>query len=417
MGIFQIFKRNDRFVIAYVEKGVIEYLDVYNFARYEDAAGYLGTHRDELTKIIVDRNEAERKKEEERLAREREEEEKRIARDREAEEKRKQEEAEKQAKKEEKEKKKQEKKETREKKRQERKENTKKFWANWKKFFAGFLAAIVLLTSGHFIGVLFSNWFGKKDDDKLQEPTTSTVGSTDPTNAIGNIKDKDEALSQENFEKIVAEYSKKYTDNSIDLTTEDLVKFVSIINIDELLEENPEFASKLFGTQTWEAYMDDAMDVIGATYGYNYMTYNKANSTDNFIWVSDCVYGTQKEKMLIVEEYVRLIAGARGNKEEVNRLVTELLERLSSGDLTNLDSGVRFGMNVYFELISSYFAKDDLTKENFDELTTIVEMNLNNIMTEYKGCSKQDVIISSYIDSSYTDEVSLSTSYTKGRRI
>ena len=370
MGIFQVLKKNDKFVIVYVEKGNIEYLDAYNFEHYDVAIEYLESHRDDLTKVISDRKEEERKKEEERIAREKE-----------AEEKRRKEEEAKQAEKEEKERKKREKKEAKEKKKQKRKEKAKKFWGNWKRFIAGFLAAVMFLVSGHFIGVLFSNWFGKKNDGKSQKPTSSTIGSTTPTKGISNT------ISQDDFEKLVEEYSKKYTDNSIDLTKEDLVKFVSIVNIDELLEENPEFALELFGTQTFEAYMDDAMDVFAATYGHNYMTHAKEGTTENFIWVSDCVYGSQKDKMLIVEEYVRLIADARGNSEEVNKLVTELLGRLASGDLTNLDSGVRFGMNVYLELIRSYLAKDELTKENFDELTTIVEMNLNNIQAEYNKCT------------------------------
>lgn len=369
MGTFQVLKKNDKFVIVYVEKGVAEYLDTYNFDGYYKAADYLESHKDELIKVIEEKKAEEKRKEEERIAREKE-----------AAEKKKKEEEERQAEKEAKEKKKQEKKEAR-----------KKFWSNWKKFFAGILAGVMLLVSGHFIGVLFSNLFGKKDDGKIQDPTSSTIESTEPTHgideAIDEIKEKDKALSQEEFEKLVDEFSKKYTDNSIDLTIEDLVKFVSIINIDELLEENPEFVSELFGTQTFEAYMDDAMDAFAATYGYNYMTHAKEGKTDNFIWLSDCVYGSQKDKMLIVENYVKLIANANGNKEEVNKLVTELLGRIASGDLTNLDSGVRFGMNVYLVLIRSYLAKNELTKENFDELTTVVEMNLNNIMTEYKECN------------------------------
>ena len=62
---------------------------------------------------------------------------------------------------------------------------------------------------------------------------------------INNIVSKDEELNQENFEDLVAEFSKQFIDNNINVSTEDLVKFVSIVNIDKLSDRYIFFFSML----------------------------------------------------------------------------------------------------------------------------------------------------------------------------
>ena len=393
-GLFTVIQRKDKYVIVYIENGIPVYLDKYSYDTLPEANNVLKNQREEVNTFVSDMKAEEARKEAERIAAE----------------KAKQEE-----------------------KKRKQEEKRKEFWSKgWVKFTSGVVAAALVLTGGHFAGVGISNLV-----DKGKKTSTSQHGSVNPTETtapvettvptettvsngtigpdVNEIKGKDEKLSQENFEKLVVEYTKMYTDKNIDLTTEDVIKFVSIINIEELLEENPEFASELFGTQDVHAYLDDAMDVIAATYGYNYMTYEKEQSTKNFIRISDSIYGEQKEKMLVVENYVDLIDEAKGDAEKINQLVDEMLVRLESGDLTNLDSGVRFGMITYIELIRSYFAKDVLTSRNFDRLTVISETHLNNIKAMYTDCASNNYTMSADTSMQYTDDYV--SSYTKGLRM
>jgi len=290
-------------------------------------------------------------------------------------------------KKEEKEKKKQEKKAEKEKNKELRK-------IKRNRFIAGVLATVIFLVGGHFLGVGISK-LNEKNDKK---PGTSQ-GSTEPTkehpdseisNGIDNIINQDEGLNQENFEELAAGFAKTYSDKNVNVTTEDIIKFVSIVNIDSLVEENPELAKELFGTQTKEEYLQDAAKIIGMTYSYNYQIFEAEGTTENFIRISDSVYGPQKEILKTIEGYVDAIALVRNDVEKANELITELIVRLGDpqSELSYLDNGVGFGMQVNIELIRSYLAKDVISKENFDMLSLLTssEEYVSNIFTIYDGC-------------------------------
>lgn len=376
-GIFQVLKKGDIYKIVYIEKGE-EFVEYPNeFTRYDEGTSYVKEHKEELVQIITDKKEAEQRRKEK-------EEEERKAR-----------EAAERAKREEKEKKKEE----RKRKREERNEKVKAFWSKgWVKFTAGFLIAVTLLTGGHFAGKGISNAIKNRDSKK---PTTSQTGSTNPTKPTIDIsEDKEniviyeEIYNTENFEKMVAEFAKPYVVNKINLTTEDLLKFASIVNIDRLAEENPEFAKELFGSQTAEEYLNDAAKTIGTTYMYNHTMWEKEKNTNNFVWISNSIPegDPQKEKMVELEGYVTKIAkaSAEKNEEEVNKLTYELIESLTlpTGSLNALDDGVEFGAQIYFALINNSIARNYLNQEYRDYFDTrsSSEQNVSNIFTVYNKC-------------------------------
>lgn len=278
-------------------------------------------------------------------------------------------------------------------------EKKKKF--NFKGLIAGLLA-------GTFIGSIGTLLFTRKDasneknkesysmvDGKNIDSTiipTEEIITTEETELTESTEVVDEILSDERFEKLVEEFSKPYIENNINVTEEDLEKFVSIVNIDELVEENPELASELFSTQTKEEYLNDAAKIIGMTYMYNHNNYMKDNNTDNFIDVSTAVHDEkQKEKIEKVEEYVDNIAEVTDNKDELNKLVEELLIALSDpqSELSYLDDGVGFGMQVDIALILNSIARNYLNQENRDWLQELTssEKYVSNIFTEYEGCN------------------------------
>lgn len=376
-GVFQILKKGDIYKIVYIEKGEIYLVYPNEFTRYEEANDYKKTHKEELDQIVTNKKIAEQKRKEKE------------------EEERKAKEAAEKAKEEEKNKKKEEKR----KKKEERKEKVKAVWANaWVKFVSGFLVAVMLLTGGHFAGKGISNAIKNRDSKK---PTTSQTGQVNPTeptisvsNDVENIVKYEEIYSTENFEKMVAVFVKPYVDNKVSLTTEDLLKFTSIVNIDRLVEENPEFAKELFGSQTAEEYLNDAAKTIGVTYMYNHTMWEKDKNTNNFIWISNSIPegDPQKEKMVELEGYVTKIANASAekNEEEVNRLTLELIESLTlpTGSLNALDDGVEFGAQLYFALINNSIARNYLNKEYRDYFDTrsSAEQNVSNIFTVYNKC-------------------------------
>ena len=191
-------------------------------------------------------------------------------------------------------------------------------------------------------------------------------------------------LSTEAFENLVASIAKQYQDKEINLTTEDITKFVAIMNIDALNEENPELASELFKDSTSIDYIAEAAKTISETVMYNGKVFEAEKSTENFIRISDAAYGTTKEQLLIIESYVDEIAKVYSDQEQVNALVTDLMAKLSTGDLQNLDTGAQFGMQISIELIRSFIAKDILTPANQEVLTEITRLNVADIIVAYE---------------------------------
>lgn len=356
-----IYKEEEKkFFIAYNERGNVTILDKYFFADYDAAEDFINNNIQELDDHVTAIKEEEQRRIEEEEERRRQEEEERLR----------QEEEERII-------------------QEEKQKRRKKFFYGFRRYIAGFLSAVILLVGGHFAGKGISSAIKNSKDSKVEDAADET-DDLNVSNDINNIIEQDEELSVENFEKLVAEFAKPYVDNNVNVTTEDLTKFVSIVNIDKLVEENPEFAGELFGTQTKEEYLNDAAKIIGMTYTYNRNVFEAEQSTKNFLRISDAVYGSQKELLQEVESYVDKVAETRFDSEKCNAVISELILKLGdpTNDLSYLDDGVGFGMQVCIELIRSYLAKDVINQQNFDMLSTLTssEEYVSNIFTAYDKC-------------------------------
>lgn len=295
--------------------------------------------------------------------------------------------------------------------------NKEKRWRKAKRFIAGLLAGTFIGTIGTYLATRkkVSNNQNKENSSMVDNKETLSENikfevieptTTKETIAAEPVKEKKEILTTKRFETLVADFSKPYVKNNINVTTEDLVKFVSIVNIDELAEENPDLAEELFSAQKKEEYLNDAAKVIGMTYMYNHKVYTEENSTKNFINVSDAVHDEeQKQKIEKIEDYVTKISLKTNNEEELNNLVLEFLESLSDpqSELSYLDDGVGFGMQVDIALILNSIARNYLNQENRDWLQELTssEKYVSNIFRVYEGCSTN----------SYTSD----TAYTRTR--
>ena len=199
-----------------------------------------------------------------------------------------------------------------------------------------------------------------------------------------------EELTTENFENLVADYADKYSNEYSAVSTEDITKFAVVGNIDLLAEENPELIREIAGNKTREEFLNDGAKLIGATVMNNFNVWNSTHSTENFVRVSDVIYGSQKNQMLKIEEYVDRIADAANadDKDLVNEIVSQFLVDMNSGDLSKLDDGVGFVAQVNIAMISDGIARNYLNKENFDMLQVLKtsEKYVSNIFTVYERC-------------------------------
>lgn len=270
-------------------------------------------------------------------------------------------------------------------------------------------AAAALLVGGYVLGKnnVFNLSNKDNDDDKSNDDNkeaSDTLINEDSKNdslvkydydnnevIIDDNNEVEEELTDENFGNLVVDFAKIYIDKNVDsVSSEDILKFVSIANIDKLSEENKELAQELFGNQSREEYLNDAAKVIGATVMYNYNVYMNTNSTEDFIKVSDSIIGSQKENMIKIEEHTNKIAEAvkKDDKDLVNALVSEFILDLNSGELSKLDDGVGFAAQVNIALISDVIARNYLNQENFNMLQILKtgEKHVSNIFTVYEGC-------------------------------
>ena len=127
---------------------------------------------------------------------------------------------------------------------------------------------------------------------------------------------------------------------------------------------------------------------------YNHQIWDKEQSTENFIWISDGIHENdpQREKMEEIEEYVRKIAEAasKDNADEVNKIFLEFLEALTSptGSLNALDDGTEFAAQIWLALINNSIGRNYLTQESRDYLNerSSSETNVSNIFTQIEEC-------------------------------
>lgn len=253
------------------------------------------------------------------------------------------------------------------------------------------LAVIMLIIgSSHIIrAILNANMDDSSDDLTTEDATLSGDSVKDEPEDTETILN--EVLTKEEFEELTTKFVKIYNDKQLNASTQDLIKFVSIINIDKLVEDNPKLASELFANQSKEEYLNDAAKIIGMTYTYNRNVYMETGSTQDFIRISQSVSGEQRAVLEVIEAYVDLIATYSYDAEEANIVISQFIAELGdpTSGLSYLDDGVGFGMQVYIELIRSCIAKDIISQRNLDALSLLTNSSeyVSNIFTVYDKCN------------------------------
>lgn len=381
-GKFEVLKKNERYIIVYIEKGeqldLSQLNDAYSFGNYDVAIQFLKDNRTALDNLVTNYKEEKRREIEKKLA----EEEARIEAER-------------------------IKREEKENKKRERKEKRRNFWYSWKGIVAAIVAAAVTLTGGHFIAAGISKVVEKnKDNNSSQGSLDNSETKDDSTKYSYNydenvvvVNDEEyKELTTEDFENVSAIKIKELSDKGLNLNSEDIIKFMMIVNCDKLAQDNKELITQIMGSQTSDEVQQDAYKCVGAIVMYNYNIWYQEGSTKNFIKVSDCIFDEEaKNKVIEIEKRVDEIALSVEDNEKFNQLVNALLKDLldPTNELSYLESGVGFVLQIVLEPIRGLYGMDLYGNITLDETNAELikyfvpyagdeeEYKKNNMLTGY----------------------------------
>lgn len=206
-------------------------------------------------------------------------------------------------------------------------------------------------------------------DDELI-PINDYVGDNarDVSVNVENNSDSEEVeyevLTTEKFEDLVAAVYNKYTEMGLDVSKEEVIDFVMMVNIEKISIDNKELITTIVGDRNPETVilnMNDVYSTIKTKNDNNYCA--KGLGWDSLILVSDLVFDKEtKDKTIEFENRVKEMfeAADSGKVEEFNTLFDELyIEILTSTEEEfNMEYGVGYDcMNTLIYFIRSNFEK------------------------------------------------------------
>lgn len=206
-----------------------------------------------------------------------------------------------------------------------------------------------------------------------------------------------EELTTEKFETLVSNTYRTLRNQGINVTVEDVTKFVAIINIDQLAQDNPELLKTIIGNEKASEIITDAFKVIGAIKNRNYDIYKSTKKTSDLIKVSDFIFDKKaKADLQLIEEYVDLANTAKGNKDRQNTIVAELMAEIQTpnGRLSDMEDGIGFASTVAFDSLINYVTFNNnnvriISNKNFSALMNhdTLELYLSNIYGTINECN------------------------------
>lgn len=206
-----------------------------------------------------------------------------------------------------------------------------------------------------------------------------------------------QTLTDELFNELVNKTYRDLKKMGLEVTFEDVTKFVTIINIDQLAQDNPELLTSIVGNQNAGEIITDAFKVTSAIKDTNYHTYEQTKSTTKLIRVSDFIFDKKAQADLkLIEAYADKASAVRGDKEKQNAIISELLTEIyrSTGTLSNMEDGIGFASTVAIGGIINNISFNDngvriISKENYDLLMShdTLELYLSNIYGNINKCA------------------------------
>lgn len=263
------------------------------------------------------------------------------------------------------------------------------------------LTAVVIVGAFH-----ISKNNNKNNTNNPTKPTTSQGPTNPTTNPNAN---KVEQYSRELLDERVDNFVKDAEAKGIELTEEEVREFAGFMNIDVIINEDPELAKELFGDKNAEEVLSDAGHTIGKI-----MTKSATSNYKNTMNLSNLVVGNDYDKAILskLEAYRDELTAMRAEevgehrvefatKEEQDRfnaIINEVLNFYSmtvngltldgkTGLIQNMGDGNRFPMVLVMNEIA-LGNKNLLTKEQYQAFQNLMknEPVVANLITMIDGC-------------------------------
>lgn len=193
----------------------------------------------------------------------------------------------------------------------------------------------------------------------------------DKTNTNDN-NEEHKILTDEEFYNLVDDIYNKLTKEGLPVTKEEVTKYLMIVNIDQLKEENKELVNTIIGEQDPNEVILDTYSLISRIITENNSRWcAKGLGWDKLLMylAPDAIFSeTEKSKTVELGERVRAIVetGRNGDKDKFNELLNKLLMEMIDAKENNfkLESGNGFNdMYIYINFIRINFL-NELDKTN-----------------------------------------------------
>lgn len=217
------------------------------------------------------------------------------------------------------------------------------------------------------------------------------------TNNNNEDKSTDEdhkILTDEEFYNLVDDIYNKLTKEGLPVTKEEVTKYLMIVNIDQLKEENKELVNTIIGDQDPNEVILDTYSLISRIITENNSRWcAKGLGWDKLLMylAPDAIFSeTEKSKTVELGERVRAIVetGRNGDKDKFNELLNKLLMDMidAKEDNFKLESGNGFNdMYIYINFIRINFL-NELDKTNGELIKYFVVFDGDGI--EYEQNAK-----------------------------
>lgn len=218
--------------------------------------------------------------------------------------------------------------------------------------------------------------------------------TTNNNNEDKNTDEDHKILTDEEFYNLVDDIYNKLTKEGLPVTKEEVTKYLMIVNIDQLKEENKELVNTIIGEQDPNEVILDTYSLISRIITENNSRWcAKGLGWDKLLMylAPDAIFSeTEKSKTVELGERVRAIVetGRNGDKDKFNELLNKLLMDMidAKEDNFKLESGNGFNdMYIYINFIRINFL-NELDKTNGELIKYFVVFDGDGI--EYEQNAK-----------------------------
>ena len=194
------------------------------------------------------------------------------------------------------------------------------------------------------------------------------VDSSNLENVDSLADEEYEELTDEKFYELCDSIYAEYKAEGLAVEKTDVIKYVMMVNIDKLAEDNPTLIDTIVGKQEPDEVVLDIFKILSSLMTENNSRYCAGGlGWDSLFMASTPIFDkTEKERVLEIEERIKEIVSVSGDKTEFNRLVNDLLMDMidAKEECFNLEDGTGYNVvNILFNFIRINFS-NLLDKQN-----------------------------------------------------